>query len=218
MSTSASVNPSQLEVPLASLQTRVINIIKEPAREWPVIAAEADSVGRLYREYIIPLSAIGPIASLIGLTLLSSVLSLGIGAFAGLGMGVGLVFIVVSWVVGLAAVYLDAVIIEWLAPKFKSSGTRVDALKIVAYSMTPMWVASVLNLVPLLGILVLLAGLYGIYVCYLGLPHVMKTPADQVVIFMLVSFVVIVIVQFIIATILGAIFLSGALMTAAAVG
>ena len=201
---------------MPSLQTRVVNIIKDPAKEWPVIAAEADNVGRLYREYIIPLSAIGFIAAFIGLSLLSSVLSLGIGAYAGLGLGVSLVFMLVSWLFGLAGVYLDAVIIEWLAPKFKSSGTRVDALKIVAYSMTPMWVAGVLNLIPLLGFLAFLAGLYGIYLCYLGLPHVMKTPPDQVVIYMLVSFVVIVIVHFIISAVLGAIFLSGALMTAAA--
>lgn len=201
---------------MPSLQTRVVNIIKEPAKEWPVIAAEADNVGRLYTGYIIPLSAIGYIASLIGLALLSSVMSLGIGRYAGLGLGISVVFMLAGYLFGLAGVYLDAVIIEWLAPKFKSSGTRVDALKIVAYSMTPMWVAGVLNLIPLLGVLVLLAGLYGIYLCYLGLPHVMKTPADQVVIYMIVSFVVIVIVQFIISAVLGAIFLSGALMTAAA--
>ena len=201
---------------MASLQTRVVNILKEPAKEWPVIAAESDNVGRLYREYIIPLSAIGPIATFLGLAVLGSLLSFGVGMYAGLGLGVLLVFMVVSWVVGLASVYLVALIIEWLAPKFQSSGTRVDALKLVAYSMTPMWVAGVLNLIPLLGILVFLAALYGIYICYLGLPHVMKTPADQVVIFMIVAFVVIVIVQFIISVILGTIFFSGALMTAAA--
>ena len=201
---------------MPSLQTRVVNILKDPASEWPVIAAEADNVGRLYREYIIPLSALGPIASFLGLSLLSSVLSFGISGYAGLGLGLMFVFLLLSWLLGLAGVYLDAVIIEWLAPKFKSSGTRVDALKVVAYSMTPMWVAGILNLIPLLGFLVFLAALYGIYLCYLGLPHVMKTPADQVVIYMLVSFVVIVIVHFIISAVLGAIFFSGMLMTAAA--
>ena len=94
--------------------------------------------------------------------------------------------------------YIAAVVIEWLAPKFKSSGTRVDALKIVAYSMTPVWIAGILNErlerlrvyplhVPLLAVLGIVAAFYAIYLCYLGLPYVMKTPQDQVVIFMIVS-------------------------------
>ena len=200
---------------MANLQTRVVNIIKDPAKEWPVIAAEPDNVGRLYREYIIPLSAIGPIATFLGLSLIGSILSLGLGGYAALGMSALFMLVLTSWILGLAGVYLDAVIIEWLAPKFKSSGTRVDALKIVAYSMTPMWVASILQLLPLLSFLVVIASLYGIYVCYLGLPPVMKTPADQVVIFMLVSFIVIVIVHLAIAMVVGAMFVTSAMVTAA---
>ena len=42
------------EVNVASLQTRVVNILKQPKSEWSVIAAESTDVGRLYREYIIP--------------------------------------------------------------------------------------------------------------------------------------------------------------------
>ena len=53
------------------------------------------------------------------------------------------------------------------------------ALKVVAYSYTPAWVAGVLHLVPSLGALVLLATLYGLYVMYLGLPVLMRTPAEK---------------------------------------
>ncbi|MFA5083285.1 MAG: YIP1 family protein, partial [Hydrogenophilaceae bacterium] len=51
--------------------------------------------------------------------------------------------------------------------------------KAAAYSFTPAWLAGVLNLIPSLGVLVLLASLYGIYLLYLGLPVLMKAPEDK---------------------------------------
>ena len=196
---------------MANLQTRVVNILKSPKTEWPVIAAESTDVGRLYREYIIPLAAIPAVAGFIGMMWLSSMLST-----AGLvrhDLMWTLSFTIGGYVLGLVGVYIAAVVIEWLAPKFKSSGSRVDALKVVAYSFTPVWVAGILQLVPLLGMLAIFAAIYAIYLCYLGLPHVMKTPQDQVVIFMSVSAVVIVVIQMVLASILGAILVGGAMTT-----
>jgi len=195
---------------VASLQTRVVNILKQPASEWPAIAAESTDAGRLYREYIIPLSAIPVVASFIGTTLLGSVLVAG-GVMRG-GLIRLLGFAIASYVIGLVGLYIDAVVIEWLAPKFKSSGTRVDALKVVAYSMTPVWIAGILHLVPWLGVLTIFAAIYAIYLCYLGLPRVMKTPQDQVVIFMIVAAVVIIVVHMVLGAILGAVMFGGAFM------
>lgn len=177
---------------MASLQTRVMNILKSPTTEWPVIAAESTDVGRLYREYIMILSAIPVVATFIAYSVLGVSLPF-TGMYRRPMMG-GISLMVVSYVMGLIGVYVCAVVIEWLAPKFKSSGTRLDALKLVAYASTPVWVAGVLNILPLLGILGLLAALYAVYLFYLGLPVMMKTPADQVVIFMIVAALVIFVV------------------------
>jgi hypothetical protein len=193
---------------VANLQTRVVNILKDPKSEWPVIAAESTDVGRLYLEYIIPLSAIPVVASFIGMMWVGSAL-VATGVTTG-GLMWWLGFSIATYVLGLVGIYIDAVVIEWLAPKFKSSGSRVDALKLVAYSMTPVWIAGILQLVPLLGILAIVAGIYAIYLCYLGLPHVMKTPPDQVVIFMIVAAVVILVVQMVLGAILAAVMFGGA--------
>src|SRR6266704_1281620 len=48
------------------LLERAKNILLKPNAEWPVIAAETTSTGKLYTGYIVPLAAIGPIASIIG--------------------------------------------------------------------------------------------------------------------------------------------------------
>lgn len=195
---------------MANLQTRVVNILKDPKSEWPVIAAESTDIGRLYREYIIPLSAIPVVASFISAMWLGS-LMVSTGVMPG-GLMFWLGFSIATYVLGLVGIFIDAVVIEWLAPKFKSSGTRVDALKVVAYSMTPAWIAGILQLVPLLGILGIVAAIYAIYLCYLGLPPVMKTPQDQVVIFMIVSAVVIVVVHVVLGAIL-ATFMFGSAFT-----
>lgn len=194
---------------MASLQTRVINMLKSPATEWPVVAGEATDVGRLYREYIIPLSAIPAIGTFIGYSIIGA--SMPFIGFYRRPMMEGISLLVVSYVLGLIGTYVCAVIIEWLAPKFNSSGSRVDALKLVAYASTPIWVAGVLNVLPALAILGLLAGLYAIYLFYLGLPVMMKTPADQVIVFMIVAAIVILIVGFVMGTIAAALTIGSAI-------
>ena len=194
---------------MANLQTRVVNILKDPKSEWPVIAAESTDVGRLYREYIILLSAIPAVAGFIGTMWLTGALATA-GVIRG-GMMFWLGVSIATYVLGLVAVYIAAVVIEWLAPKFKSSGSRVDALKVVAYSYTPVWIAGILQLVPFLGLLGILAAIYAVYLCYLGLPHVMKTPQDQVVIFMIVAAVVIIVIQMGLGAILAAVMFGGAM-------
>ena len=64
----------------------------------------------------------------------------------------------------------------------------------MAYAYTPVWVAGVLHLVPLLGALVILAAFYAVYLFYLGLTPVMKTPPDKIVPYMIVSAIVVVVV------------------------
>ena len=84
-------------------------------------------------------------------------------------------------------------------------------MKLAVFSMTPGWIAGVLYIIPMLGILVILANLYGIYVLYLGFnTPLMETPKDKVIIYLIVSIVVIVVLMIVVGVILGAIFTVGA--------
>jgi hypothetical protein len=51
------------------LTTRVTNILKQPAQEWPVIAAEPADVAGLMTGYAAPLSAIPAVCTWIGMFL-----------------------------------------------------------------------------------------------------------------------------------------------------
>ena len=111
-----------------------------------------------------------------------------------------------SYCVSLAGAYIAAVVIEKLGPTFASSGSTVQALKMVAYASTPVWVAGVAHVIPVLSALVtLVAAVYAIYLFYLGLPPVMKTPQDKVVPYMLVSALAIIVVNIVLGLIVGAV-------------
>ena len=184
-----------------NLQTRVINILSKPTQEWPVIASEPTDVAALYKEYIIPLAAIPAICGFLGMTLIGVTMPL-VGQLR-TPMVSGLAGLIVGYVLALVGVFLAAFIVDKLAPSFQSSGGIVQALKMVAFASTPSWVAGVLQLVPLLGALALLAVLYGVYLFYLGLPSVMKTPKDKVIPYTVVSVIVIVVISVVTASISG---------------
>jgi hypothetical protein len=82
------------------------------------------------------------------------------------------------------------------------------AVQLVAYSYTPAWVAGILSLVPALGVLVFVGGLYGLNLMYLGLPQMMKTPQDKVIGYLVVSIIVLIVTYWIITLILTSIVFS----------
>jgi len=181
------------------LVARVTNVLTKPKQEWPVIASEASDVGTLYKEYIVLLAAVPAICSFIGMTVIGVPVPF-FGTFR-VGVASGLSGLVVRYVLSLASAYVAAVIIEKLAPTFQSRGGTVQALKLVAYASTPAWVAGVLALFPPLVVLGILAALYGVYLFYLGLPHLMQTPPDKVIPYMIVSAIVIIILYVIVGSI-----------------
>ncbi len=165
-----------------ALVERVKNILSTPRTEWPVIAAEPSDAMGLYTGYIAPLAAIGPVALLISLTI-----------FMGLGTAVSLA--IGMYASSLVGVFIMALVVAKLAPSFGGHDDLGQALKLVAYSHTAAWVASVLLLFPLLAPLVLLAALYGVYLYYVGAPATLGVPQEKAAVYTLVSIVVVVVVS-----------------------
>jgi hypothetical protein len=122
-------------------------------------------------------------------------------------------------VFGLAGVFLIAFIIDALAPSFGATKNQLQALKLVVYSYTAVWVAGIATIIPILGGLVVLAGfIYTLYTLYLGLPKLMKSPADKTVGYFVVSIVVAIVVYAIIFFVLAMILAMLAVGAAAAGG
>ncbi len=179
-----------------NLVDRAKNIIMTPKTEWQVIAGEEPNVQQIITGYVVPLALIPAVASIIGW----GIVGRGFTSF-NFGIANGLV----AFGVAILSVYLASLVIDTLAPNFGSQRSLGRATQLVAYSSTPGWVAGVLNVFPVMGWLAVLASLYGIYVMYLGLPHVMKTPQDKTVAYLIVSILVIVVVYALIGGVLGSI-------------
>lgn len=162
-----------------NLIERAKNICLSPKTEWEVIAGETTSTSDLYKNYVVPLAAIGPIASFIGLSLVGMSMPF-LGNYR-VPVVAGLTSAIVQFVLGLVSLYLIALLVDALAPSFNGEKNKMQALKVVAYAFTPAWVAGVLMVLPLLGTLAILASLYGLYVLYLGLPVLMKVPQEKAV-------------------------------------
>jgi hypothetical protein len=91
-------------------------------------------------------------------------------------------------------------IVNLLAPTFNSQKSFASALKVTVYSYTPSWLAGVFLLIPGLRFLTIL-GLYGLYLLWLGLPPVMKTPPEKAIWYT----IVIVVCAIVVAIVLGAV-------------
>ena len=169
---------------MSSLVQRAQNIIMSPKTEWPVIASESADVGSLYAGYIVPLAAIPQIAAFLSMAL-----------FLHLGLVYGLLFAVVSYVLGLIGVFIISFVAAKLAPSFGGRDDQIQGLKLAAYAYTPGWVAGICSIIPVLGGLVALAGaIYGLYVLYLGAQPVMGVPSDKALVYTIVLIVVAIIV------------------------
>jgi hypothetical protein len=179
-------------------------ILTNPKSEWPVIEAEQTTTKELYLRYILLLAAIAPVAGFLKM----SVFGIGVpmmGTYR-LGFGASIGNMLFSYVLTLVGVYIMAFVVNMLAPSFGGRKDDMQALKTVAYSYTAAWLAGVGQILPWVGMLILLAGsLYSIYLLSLGLPVTMKCPQERAMGYTAVTIVIAVIVSFAISAVVAGI-------------
>ena len=184
--------------------SKVKNILLNPKTEWEVISEKNDTHLKVLTAYLIPLALIPAIAGFIGYGIFGFNL-MGIHtSFANFGIRHALT----SFIATLGGAYLSALIIAFLADKFESVKNFDKAFSLVAYSYTPMCVAGILLLIPSLSLVATLGGLYGLYLLYLGLSPVMKTPEEKKNTYFIVSLLCVVVVSAIVSVVLGALIVS----------
>jgi Yip1 domain len=183
-----------------NLVERAKNIIVTPKTEWDAVSAEEPNIQQILLGYVLPLALIPTIAVIIGWGL--------IGIFGFTSFTYGIAMGLVQLINAFLSVLVTGFVIDLLAPSFGSQKNMGRAVQLVAYSMTPIWIAGILNILPSIGWLAGLIGLYGLYLMYLGLTPLMKTPEDKKVGYLVVSILILIVVYFVIAAILTAIFMA----------
>jgi hypothetical protein len=155
---------------------RVKGILFHPKEEWQTISGETTTIPELYKTYIVILAAIGPIASVIGMSIVG--ISIPFAGYFRIPITASIEYAVVQYILTLVGVYILALIINTLAPTFSGEKNLNHAFKVAAYSYTPGWIVGIFTIIPVLSILGIL-GLYGLYLLYLGLPILMKSPKEK---------------------------------------
>jgi Yip1-like protein/zinc ribbon protein len=163
----------------SGLVARVKGILLSPRTEWPAIAGEHTGAGALITGYVLPLAAVLAVFSFIRMTVIG--VRVPFSDAIRVPVTAGLMQAVLSGVMAVLGVGLVALIINLLAPTFGGVRDARHALQTAAYSLTAAFLGSLLSLLPFGTLLYLLAGLYGIYTLYLGLPVVMQSKPDNAV-------------------------------------
>lgn len=169
-----------------NLIDRVKNILLTPQKEWHVINSEPGNTASITTTYILPLTLIGVFAAFIGF----GFLGVGIGVFKIAGVAWGIKMALGYAIRSILGVFIMAFIIDALASNFESEKNFDKSFQVAAYSATAGLVGGIFLIIPALSILVWLASLYGLYLLYLGLPILKKTPADKAVSYFVVVLVV----------------------------
>ncbi len=180
-----------------NLIERAKNILMSPKTEWLVIDTESATPASLLTSYVVPMLLIGAIAAFIGWGFI------GVSYFgvkiAGINWGIAqAVTILVS---GIVSYFVCTYVIDALAPSFSSEKNINKSAQLVAYASTASWVVGIFQLIPSLGILGIL-GLYSVYLFWVGLPIMKKTPEDKKVGYIIVSALVIIVCAFLVNFIL----------------
>jgi F0F1-type ATP synthase assembly protein I len=184
-----------------NLIERVKNILVTPKTEWEVINGETASPMSLLTSYVLPLAIVASVGSILKYFFFSTTLGMGSSFMIGMAL-VGFIASVISF-------YLSAIIIDMLAPSFSSEKDLNKSAQLVAYSGTPSYIAGLLSFIPIIGgLLAFAAWGYGIYLMYLGIGPLKKTPEDKKIVYMLVAFAIMIVIYLVIAAILGAVVLS----------
>jgi hypothetical protein len=174
-----------------ALQQRIRNILFTPSEEWGRIDAEPATVRGLYVGYACILAAIGPVARLIGEQLFGAHIISFVGPPIVLRPPLiqSLAAAVAGYGLNLAGVFVLGLVIDLLAPSFGGGRSRIQALKVAVYSWTAAWIFAIFQLVPQVSSLSII-GVYSLYLLYLGIPRLMKSPADKALVYSILAIAV----------------------------
>ena len=187
-----------------NLLDRIKGILLQPKAEWGKIDSEPGDAGYLFTNYVMIVSAIPPICTFIGTSII------GLGG-ARIGIGLGLVRAIVVYVLTLIGVFVVAYIIDFLAGTFGARKNLESSMKVSAYAPTAAWVAGVFNIIPALSFLSIL-GLYSLYLLYTGIGALMKPASNNALIYTIAVIICAIIVWIVILAIPAMLFGMGMMM------
>lgn len=181
---------------------RVINIITKPKAEWQVIAQEEPNAMKLIGGYAFILALIPALSAIIKY----GIIGISFMGYTSRSLSSGIQTGLIQLLSAIIGVYLLAWVIDLLAPSFDSQKNFGRSLQLAVYASTPQWVAGILLLLSTtMSMLIMLIGLYAIYLLAVGMPILKGTPKDKVVGYVALTIIAMIVIALVVTLILGAI-------------
>ena len=150
---------------------RIVHIVFRPREEWDRIALEDTPLPVLFRRYILPLSLLAPIATMIGMRIFDTEWS------ADNGYRVPVEQILAAGTVTLFAsilsVFILAGIFVLIAPMYGSSRNYRDAVKVSTFGAVPVLLAGATLLLPVMAVVGIVALVHSLFLFWLGAKQVL---------------------------------------------
>ena len=159
-------------------------MVVSPGPTWVTVEQETTDWQKLYVPYMVVLAAIPAVASFIYWSIL------GVGGFGfsmRLPIVTGLGLAISHYVMTLVMVFVWGWLISMLANTFGGQPNLMNGVKLTVYASTPSMLAGVFMAIPGLSMLTVLGSFYSLYLVYLGLPVLMKNPAEKSIPYLVVA-------------------------------
>jgi len=160
---------------------RATAIVCRPQATWRRIATESTSISALALGYVVPLAALGPLATYVALRNVGARIGNGVTYHA--SVAEALREALSSFGFALGGVALIALLIVALAPRFGIARSFERSFRVAAHALTPVWIAGLTLLVPQLTLGLPIAAGYAIVLLALGIEIVLHVRRRRAIVF-----------------------------------
>lgn len=155
-------------------------VLYDPKHEWKDIRKEHYSMMHCFLSQISILAAIPALALFIGTTQIGW--SVAGGEFVKLTMGSAFMAAVAFYAAMWVAVGFIAYVIHWMEKTYGGNVTIDECMVLTTFTATPMFLAGIVGLYPVLWLNVIIglaAVCYTVYLLFTGVPEIMQIPKDR---------------------------------------
>jgi hypothetical protein len=201
MNTTTTTTDSKL-IDVQFIIARCKLVLLDPKGCWSQIANETSSPVQLVKTIYLPLSVLGAVCLIVGLSLFGIAVPF-VGTFRpGFSALIGQALS--SVILSVAAPFIVSFIFEKLAPYFEGTAPFNKSFSLLVHTAIPSLIGQCFILIPGLRAVGLLVGsLYGLYLLYCGFNSMIQVPEGKRLPFIVTAIVVAIVVQMIIGSISG---------------
>ena len=156
---------------------RAAGLIFRPRAEWERIARESTTVDELLRHYILPLAALAPLATSIGMRVFDRTWD----PVHGYLVPPESIFAAAAatYFASIGSIFALAGIFALIAPMFRCPRDFPAALKVATYGAIPVLLAGVTLVLPVMAIVGVVAVCHSLFLYWLGADRVLHVPDGQ---------------------------------------